>query len=188
MDVYPRGESEMYALSIRVFRQHLDWQVSFVAQISNSLRQISSVAEHLTLGHKGHRHSSEEYNAVDPTEWHKLLRPFKNVKTLHIGSGLVEQLSRCLELENEDGELPLELLPVLQELTYSASGTVGDAFASFISACQNAGRPVTCRNGRNPCPRVGARGSSDAAVRFGPVLRDFVRTPNRTSGPVHLYL
>ena len=114
-----------------------------MAQISNSLRQISSAAEHLTLGHKGHRQTSEEHNAVDPTKWHKLLRPFRNVKTLHIGSGLVEQLSRCLELEDEDGEPPLELLPGLQELTYSASGTVGDAFASFISARQNAGHPVT---------------------------------------------
>ena len=143
VDIYPRGEFEMYALSIRVFCEHLDWQVSFVAQISNSLIQISSAAEHLTLGHKGHRQTSEEHNTVDPTEWHKLLRPFRNVKTLHIGSGLVEQLSRCLELEDEDGELPLELLPGLQELTYSASGTVGDAFASFISARQNAGRPGT---------------------------------------------
>jgi hypothetical protein len=143
VDVYPRGEAEMYALSIRVFCEDLDWQVSFVAQISHSLRQMSSAVEHLTLGHKGHRRSSEEHDAVDPTEWHKLLRPFSNVKTLHIGSGLVEQLSRCLELEDEDRELSLELLPGLQELTYSASGNVGDAFALLISARQNSGRPIT---------------------------------------------
>ena len=63
------------------------------------------------------------------------------MKTLRIDNGLVEQLSRCLELE--DGELPLELLPELQELTYSGSGNTGDAFTSFINARQNAGRPVT---------------------------------------------
>jgi hypothetical protein len=49
--------------------------------------------------------------------------------------------SRCLQLD--DGKPPLELLPELQELTYSCKGDTGDAFSSFISARQNAGRPVT---------------------------------------------
>ena len=49
--------------------------------------------------------------------------------------------SLCLRVE--DGELPLELLPELQELTYSGSGDTGDAFTSFINARQNAGRPVS---------------------------------------------
>jgi hypothetical protein len=43
----------------------------------------------------------------------------------------------------EDGELPLELLPELQELRYFGSRDTGDAFTSFIDARQNAGRPVT---------------------------------------------
>jgi hypothetical protein len=138
VDVYPRGEAEMYALSLRAYCTHLDWQVSFVAEIFDSLGQISSAVEHLTLGHKVHRQSSEEHNVVDRTEWRKLLRSFRNMKTLHISNGLVEQLSRCLE--SEDGELPL--LPELRELTYSGSGNIGDAFTSFINARQNAGRPV----------------------------------------------
>jgi hypothetical protein len=48
---------------------------------------------------------------------------------------------RCLGLE--DGELSLELLPELQELTYFGSGDTGDAFTPLIDARQNAGRPVT---------------------------------------------
>jgi hypothetical protein len=84
--------------------------------------------------------SSEEHNEVDRARWHKLLRLFSNVKTLRIALGLVEELSRCLELD--DGELPSELLPKLQELTYSESGNTGDAFASFIDARRNAGHPV----------------------------------------------
>jgi hypothetical protein len=63
------------------------------------------------------------------------------VKTLWINNGLVEDLSHCLQLEG--GELPLELLPELQELTYSGSADTGDGFTSFIDARQNAGRPVT---------------------------------------------
>jgi hypothetical protein len=129
------------AFSINVDCWHLDWQVSSVAQIFNALSQIFSAVEHLTLVHDVHSQSSEEHNEVDRTEWRKLLRSFSNVKTLRIEDGLVRELSRCLRLE--DGEHPLELLPELQELTYSGSDNANDAFTSFIDARQNAGRPVT---------------------------------------------
>ena len=147
--VYPQEEVEMYALSLDVLCQHLDWQVSSVAQISNSLSQMFSAADHLTLKHEEHSRSSEEHNKVDRTEWRKLLGPFRNVKTLWIDNGLVGQLSRCLE--SEDGELPLEVLPELQVLTYSGSGNFGDAFTSFIDARQNADRPITLVH-HNPSP------------------------------------
>jgi hypothetical protein len=119
----------------------LDWQVSSVAQISNALSQVFSAAEHLTFEDKAHTLSFGEHNDVDRVEWRKLLGSFGNVKTLRVESGLVDELSRCLR--SEDGELPLELLPELQELTYSGSSDVGDAFTSFIDARRNAGRPVT---------------------------------------------
>jgi hypothetical protein len=131
----------MDAFSIFVDCWHLDWQVSSVAQISNALSQIFSVVEHLTLSHRVHARSSEEHNEVDRTEWRKLLRSFSNVKTLRIDDRLVRELSRCLPLE--DGEHPLELLPELQELTYSGSSITNDVFTSFVDARQNAGRPVT---------------------------------------------
>ena len=66
---------------------------------------------------------------------------FDNVKTLHIATGLIEELSCYLKLEARD--LPSELLPELQELTYFRNGNAGDVFTSFIDARQNAGRPVT---------------------------------------------
>jgi hypothetical protein len=142
VEVCPAEDVKMKtAFTINVDCWHLDWQVSSIAQIYNSLSHLFSGVEHLTLEYEVHRFSSEEHNEVDCTEWRKLLRSFRNVKTLRIGDGLVEQLSRCLELE--DGELPLELLPELQELTYSRSGDTGDAFTSFIDARQIAGHPVT---------------------------------------------
>ena len=139
--VYLHGETKMYTLYMFVICWHLDWQVSTVAQVSNSLSQIFSVVERLSLRYKEHSRSSEEHNEVDRTEWRNLLRPFRNVKTLQIHNGLVKDLSRCLQLE--DGEPPLELLPELQELTYSGEGDTGDAFTSFIDARQSAGHPVT---------------------------------------------
>ena len=120
---------------------HLDWQVSFGAQIFNALSQTSSAVEHLTLMHEYHSRSSEEHNEVDRTEWRNLFRPFKNVKTLRIEDGLVREVTHCLRLE--DGEHPLELLPELQNLTYEARGNANDGFTSFVDARQNAGRPVT---------------------------------------------
>jgi hypothetical protein len=140
--IYPHGVTGniVYAFVIEVFCWHLDWQVSSVVQISNSLNQVFSAVEHLNLIHKVHDRSSEEHNEVDRAEWRRLLRPFSNVKTLKIAKVLVKDLSRCLRLE--DGELPLEVLPELQELTYSGRRDTGDRFTPFIDARRNAGRPV----------------------------------------------
>jgi hypothetical protein len=140
-------EVEAYALSMILNGSLLDWQVHRMAQISNSLSQIFSTVEHLTLEHEA---SSEERDEpeVDPTQWRKLLRSFSNVKTLRVGARLVKELSRCLRLD--DGEHPLEALPKLQELTYSGSDYAGDAFTSFVDARQDAGHPVNMQWSSSP--------------------------------------
>ena len=137
----PETNMPMGDFSINVTCWHLDWQVSSVAQIFNALGQMFSAVEHLTFSHKAHSQSSEEHNEVDRVEWRKLLRSFSNVKTIRIDDELVEEFSRCLQLE--DGEHPLELLPELQEVTCSGSGNANDAFTSFIDARRNVDRPVT---------------------------------------------
>jgi hypothetical protein len=139
--VSPYMVTNAYTISIVVKCLHLDWQVSSIAQISNSLNQIFSAVETLFLQHTVPIRSSEEHNEVNRTEWRKLFRPFGNVKSLWIENGFVSDLSRCLELE--DGELPLELLPELQVLRYYGNDDTGDAFASFIDARRNSARPVT---------------------------------------------
>ena len=139
--VYPHEEAEMYSLSITVRCYHLDWQVSSAAQIFNALSPVLSEVEHLTLEHQVHWQSSEEHNEVDRTEWRKLLTSFRNVKTLRIAKGLVEEFTRCLK--SDDGEHPLQILPELQELTYFGNGDTSDAFTPLIEARQNAGRPLT---------------------------------------------
>ena len=145
MKAYPGGNARKKdTLSIAVDCWHLDWQVSSMAQISNSLSSMFSVVEHLTLEHDVHNWSSEEHNEVDRAEWRKLLNSFGNVKTLRIGNGLVKELSLCLQLDNR--ELPFGLLPELRELTYSWKGDhIGDsnAFTSFIDYRRNSGRPIS---------------------------------------------
>ena len=142
-------EANKFSCRVGVYCWHLDWQVSSVAQISNALSQVSSAVEHLELLHEVHSRSSEEHNDVDRTEWRSLLRSFSNVKSLFVEEGLVEQLSRCLGLE--DGESPLELLPELQELTYHGRRDTSDAFTPFIDARRSAGRLVTVVH-PNPIP------------------------------------
>jgi hypothetical protein len=134
---YLHEEAEVYPLSITVYSRSLHLQVSSLAQLFNSLSQKFSTVDHLTLEHEK---SSEEHNQVDRASWRRLLRSFSKVKTLRVNDGLVEELSRSLR--PDDGENLLELLPELQELTYSGSGDAGDAFISFIDARQNAGRPL----------------------------------------------
>jgi hypothetical protein len=144
-------ETGTYAFGVRVGCWHLDWQLSSMAQISNALSQVFFPVEHLSLRHEVHSQSSEEHNNVNRIEWRNLLRSFSNVKALRVGDGLAEDISRCLR--SEDGELPLELLPELQELTYSGSGDTGNAFTSFADARRNAGRPVMLvRDGPSPTP------------------------------------
>jgi len=116
MAFYPRGEAEMYALSIAVNGCGFVLQLSSVAKICNSLSQIFSAVEHLTLDIGTlDSWSTEEYSlGVNSVGWRQLLSSFSNVKTLRIHKILVEGVSRCLELD--DGDLSLGLLPELQEL------------------------------------------------------------------------
>ena len=139
--IFPIAGNAEYSLGMVVKCCHLDWQISSMAQISNLLSQMFFAAERLFLRHNAHSSSSEEHDEVDHTEWRKLLRPFSNVKTLWIEEGLVKDFSRSLKLE--DGALSLELLPELQELTYTGSNDTGDALTSFIDARRDAGRPIT---------------------------------------------
>ena len=140
VEVYP-PKAETYPFYMEFECWHLDWQVSTVSQIFNALSQTFSTVKHLTVTHQEHVLSSEEHNEVDRAEWRKLLRSFRNVKTLHIEDGLVGELSRSLRLE--DGEHPLDLLPELQELTYLGSDNNNNVFTPFIDARQSEGRPVT---------------------------------------------
>jgi len=79
------------------------------------------------------------HKEVDRTQWHRLLRLFRNVKTLLV-EDLVRELSRN---QSEDEEFVLDLLPTLEELSYSSGGYQHRWFDGFINARQVAGLPVT---------------------------------------------
>jgi hypothetical protein len=126
-------------LYLQIMCRHLDWQVVSAVQILGTFSPLLSVVEKLTLNHVEHNRSSEWHNEVDRTQWRELLRPFSNVKVLHLQNELVLEFSRSLHMEGD--EMPLELLPSLEELSHSGPDVDG-AFNRFIDERQTAGHPV----------------------------------------------
>jgi hypothetical protein len=139
--VYPYEGARMFALSMYLGGRDLEWQVASTAQVFYTLRTVFSAVEHLILRYERHFISSEWNDETDRTLWRKLLGSFGNVKTLFVCSELVEKLSRALQ--PGEGESPAELLPQLQEVSYSGTGASHNAFTPFIDARQIVGCPVT---------------------------------------------
>jgi hypothetical protein len=143
---YSRGGTYMRSFSMAVSGRGIDWQTSYVAQISNSFRPIFSAVERLALEFEGEMDRSSrlseehEHSGFRHIEWLQLFSSLSNLKTLRIDNLFVEGVSRCLQLD--DGEFRLELFPELQEFAY-CGGRSCDALTLFIDARQKAGRPVT---------------------------------------------
>ncbi len=137
--VYSSVGTGVCSFTVDVYCEHLDWQVSSVAQIFNVLNPLFSDVVDLALDYREHTLSLEWHNEVDRTQWRDLLREFRNVKTLRVHNGLVRDLSRCLQL---DGEPPLELLPELTELVCPVGSVNDKTFSAFIDEREIAGHPV----------------------------------------------
>jgi hypothetical protein len=131
----------MFTLSMELSGRHLDWQVASTAQVFQTLGTVFSAVEHLTLTYDRHLISSEWNNEAERTQWRDLLGLFVNAKTLFVDGEFVGQLSHALH--PGEGESPTELLPELQELSYSATASSLNVFTPFADARQKAGRPVT---------------------------------------------
>jgi hypothetical protein len=141
LTAYPHKGAKMYTLDMML--GYFDWQVASTTQVFHQFRTVFSAIEHLTLEYDSDFEVPEGSNEAGYTQWRELLASgsFGNVKTLFAGGELVEQLSRALQPGEE--ESPTELLPELQELSYSAIDASHDAFTPFIDARKKAGRPVS---------------------------------------------
>lgn len=145
--LYPREGAALNASFIRVGCLHLEWQLAVAVQISDQLREILSAAVYLTFKYEKDVSSLSSDNETDLTRWREILGSFSNVKTLRVPNALVKVLSHALALQSDEGELSEDLLPELKELKYVMTDKVEDAFAAFIVARQNSGRPVTTLRG-----------------------------------------
>src|SRR5258708_3973365 len=141
--VYPHKGASMFTLEMELGGRHLNWQVACTAQVLHMLRARISVLEHLTLEYGRHSISSDSEwnNEADRIQWRELLGSFDNLRTLYVDLALVGQLSRSLQPSN--GESPTELLPELQELSYTGGWYLHDAFTPFVDARRKAGCRMT---------------------------------------------
>ena len=136
---YPSPEDRLVNFYVEVACRHLDWQLSSVSQIFNTLGSLFYTVIDLTLDYREHTFSPEWHNQADRTQWRELLGSFRNVKTLRVHQGLVDDLSHSLRL---DGEPTLQVLPELQELVCPPACIYDQAFAPFILERRVAGRPI----------------------------------------------
>jgi hypothetical protein len=137
--------------------RHLDWQVASAVQVFNGLAPLLSIVEKLTLGYDEHDLSTELHNEVDPTLWRELLRPFNNVKKLHVQNEFFGSFSQSL-LSDEDGGVTPDLLPNLNELGCIGGDEASEPFTPFVNERRERGRPVRLkmvsktRTARQPRP------------------------------------
>jgi hypothetical protein len=120
-----------------------DWQVSSQAavQFFHTFSPVLSVVEKASFSH----HQSSGWLNIDQSQWLEFLRPFTNVKTIHVQKqdDLVGKLFRSLQ--SDDGGPPLELLPNLEEVRYFGGLDALDAINAFVDARRVAGHPVNLR-------------------------------------------
>jgi hypothetical protein len=134
------------ALSLRISCRELDWQLSSLSQVCNSILLALSAMnmEYLDL-----RPSiSGVYprlieDDMESTQWLELLHPFTNVKDLHLSG----KLPTCIApaLQELTGEQVTEILPTLQSIFLDFHGKpelVPKVIGEFVAARQLSGCPV----------------------------------------------
>ena len=136
--MYPLAGNSHHTFFIDVVCEHLDWQVSSLAQIFNFLEPAFSAIADLTLDYTVHSLSSGRHHHAGRRLWRELLGTFKNVRTLCVHKGLVGDLSDSLCSEGDS----LQLLPELKELICPSQNVDDDTFTPFIRERHVAGRPV----------------------------------------------
>ena len=131
------------ALELRISCKPLDWQLSAVAQILNSLMSSLPTLESLEISVDRDDWQGE----IEVTQWQEVLQPFTSVKEMTlVREGSVRHVAPALqELARER---PTEVLPTLQILylpTYGwqSSGPVEEAIKQFTATRQLHGHPVT---------------------------------------------
>ena len=121
---------------LRLMCKQLDWQIDCIGQICSALIPTLSIVEKFTLDFYTRMIPAEWQNGeIESTTWHELLRSFIGMKELHIEDGLLEEVSRALQVD----ELGLDpgFRPNLQFIVAAENRS-----ASFIDTRRFVGRPV----------------------------------------------
>ena len=136
-------DNDSEALKLRISCEPLDWQLSAVAQVLNSLSSSLPTLEGVEIA----LDRDDWQGEIEVTQWLEFLNPFTSVKEM----ALVHKDSVRLvapALQELARERPTEVLPNLQILSLptigrQSSGLVGKAIEQFIATRQLYGHTVT---------------------------------------------
>jgi hypothetical protein len=120
----------------------LDWQLSFVTQISSQLSLLSSVRILTITKNNGFPTGEED---VDSTQWLELFQPFTHVTQVRVSAKeLGPAIARALVSEGTT----TEILPELTKLELSGddgASSVGKAVEQFVATRRLSGRAIEAR-------------------------------------------
>jgi hypothetical protein len=134
------GSNESFFLGTSCRR--LDWQLSFVTQISTQLSPLLSSVHSLSIK-KGHQELPIGEEDVDSIQWLELFQPFTNVMRIDVWEKqLVPGIVQALTME----DMAAGVLPELSSLRlsgYRGSPSVVKAAGKFVATRKLSGRTVT---------------------------------------------
>ncbi|KAH9961730.1 hypothetical protein BC827DRAFT_256218 [Russula dissimulans] len=151
VEIYPDEGAETCSFFLDVACVYRAEQVSSMVQIFDAFGPVFSAVERLAFAYAYKRDSwSPGQNNVGRAQWRRLLRLFRNVKTLLVSNYFIVDLSYILEPDNE--EFFLQSLPELKELSYQLGFHGDEWFNKFVHARELAGRPVIVYYDRQTSP------------------------------------
>ena len=148
VEVILLGQDEMdnhdaEPLELHISCKPLDWQLSAVAQVLNSLLSSLLTLESLEIA----VHRDDWQGEIEVTQWLEFFHPLISVKEMTL---VCEDSVRLLApaLQELNRERPMEVLPTLQALfipmcVWQSSGPLKEAIEQFIAIRQLYGHPVT---------------------------------------------
>jgi hypothetical protein len=137
---YRTSEAGLSDLRINISCEELDWQLSSIEQVCNSLLPLS-VVEDLYIHHDYWQLWKND--AVENTLWLELFLPFTAVKNLYLCKELAPDIAVALK-ELVGGRI-MEVLPILQNIFVQKLepwGPFPENIAQFIAARQLSDHPI----------------------------------------------
>ena len=128
-------------LQLEIRCKVLDWQLSALSQVLNTLSSSLPTVDKLAIG----VYHEDWQDEIEDIQWQEFLYPFGSVKTMILES---EDTVRLVAptLQKLTGERATEVLPALQNISLMTrewpSGSVKEAIEQFIATRQLYGHPV----------------------------------------------
>jgi len=137
------ANNDVETLSLSISCNPLDWQLSALPQVLNSFLPSLSTLESLVIA-VSHKDWQSEIEVI---QWREFLHPFATVKKMTLQDEASVRLV-VPALRELSGERAIEVLPALQNLSLTTSGSspsrpLKEAIEEFIATRQLDGHPVT---------------------------------------------